>query len=705
MNHAADLGSAHDEPSGSTEEEPARRGLPAEARVETLLAHVSDVLVLIDEYANVVWASPSVQTYSGFRPEELGGLEGFDFVHPDDVNVAVEGLGTVLQGDDLEEPLLIRLRHRDGSWRWQEFMGSRVTEEDFGLDGALLSVRDVHDRVEAEQALKASEERWRALVHQSSDVVVVLDLEAKLVYATPSTKRIFGRDPEKFVGVVGLDFLHPDDVEVMRAAAGELTRDPSALPRVVVRALHADGSWRWVETVMANHLGTPGIGGVVVTCRDVTERVEAHEALRASEARLSAVLVNSADVPVIVLPDGTIEYVSPAVTSLLGYSVDELIGVDATEFVHPDDLEQLEERLEQSRERGGAFDPVTVRIRTKFGAWLPVEAVGSDVIDPDGTSEEIVVSLRDVRWRQEAEKLLRRSEERFRALVQNSSDAVVVIDGDGKVTYASPAVERVFVQPIEGLVGGAGLDFIHPDDRLEASRALADLMTRPGASVKREFRLLDGEGKPRWVEVTVVNLLEDPAVEGIVGNARDISERKELEARLMHAATHDSLTGLANRALLMDRLNLALARSRRSRGVTAVLFVDLDGFKPINDRLGHRGGDRILVALAHRLQVALRPGDTVARWGGDEFVVVCEDLADRGEVLGIAERVRSAITGTLEVDGTEVSVGACVGVALAAAGSDPDSLIREADTALYRAKEQGQGRVEIADRPTLAEFP
>lgn len=698
MDHAADSESTYDA------EAPVTRELPAEARVDDLLAKVSDILVLIDEYARIVWASPSVEAASGFRPEELGGLEGFDFVHPDDVNAAVEALGTVLQGDDLEEPLLIRLRHRDGSWRWQEFNGNAVTQDAFGLDGALLTVHDVHERVEAERALMASETRWRALIRESSDAVVVLDGEARLVYGTPSTQRIFGHDPEGLSGVVGADFLHPDDLATMVGAIGEVVTDPLALPRVVVRGLHADGTWRWVEAVLANHLDTDGINGLVATCRDVTERMNADEALRASEARLNAVLANSADVPVIVLPDGTIEYVSPGVTTLLGYSVDELVGEDATGFVHPEDMVRLEERLEQSRDRGVAFEPITLRIRTKFGSWLPVEAVGSELIDPQGSSEQIVVSLRDVRWRQEAEKLLRQSEERFRALVQNSSDAVVVIDGDGKVTYASPAVERVFGQPVEELVGSVGMDAVHPDDRLEAARALADLMTRPGASQKTEFRIIDGEGRPRWIEITAVNMLEDPAVEGIVSNARDISERKELESRLVHAASHDSLTGLANRALLVDRIELALARSQRSLGMTAVLFVDLDGFKPINDRVGHRGGDKVLVGLARRLQIALRPGDTVARWGGDEFVIACEDLADRGEVLGIAERVRSAITGTMEVDGTQVEVGACVGVALAGAGSDPDSLIREADAALYRAKQQGPGRIEIADRPRLAEF-
>ena len=222
------------------------------------------------------------------------------------------------------------------------------------------------------------------------------------------------------------------------------------------------------------------------------------------------------------------------------------------------------------------------------------------------------------------------SEERFRSLVQNASDIAILFDRDATVLYASPSMTRVLGYDPASMIGGSRWTFVHPDDLefVMAAWELAIATTEPAPPI--EYRVRHADGTWRWVEGVVGNLLEDPAVQGLVLNIRDVTERKVAEEAMLHQAFHDALTGLPNRALFLDRLGQALARRGRRGAATAVLFLDLDRFKWINDSLGHAAGDGLLVAVAERLSEAVRPGDSVARFGGDEFVVLCDELEGVG---------------------------------------------------------------------------
>jgi len=297
-------------------------------------------------------------------------------------------------------------------------------------------------------------------------------------------------------------------------------------------------------------------------------------------------------------------------------------------------------------------------------------------------------------------KTLSESEERFRSLVQNASDIAVLFDRDASVLYASPSMKRVLGYEPSELLGNTRWKFIHPDD-LEfviAAWEASVASTEPAAPI--EYRVLHADGTWRWVEGVVGNLLEDPAVHGMVLNIRDITERKTAEEAMLHQAFHDALTGLPNRALFLDRLGQALTRRGRHGALTAVLFLDLDRFKWINDSLGHAAGDQLVVQVAARLTGALRTGDSVARFGGDEFVVLCDELAGEWEAVTIAERLDAALTEHFCVEGRDITVTASIGIATTASASNPtaDSLLRDADAAMYRAKERGRNRIESFQR-------
>jgi diguanylate cyclase (GGDEF)-like protein/PAS domain S-box-containing protein len=292
-----------------------------------------------------------------------------------------------------------------------------------------------------------------------------------------------------------------------------------------------------------------------------------------------------------------------------------------------------------------------------------------------------------------AETAALENEARFRALVQHSSDVIAIADGQGLLRFISPSVTRWFGYEPRELEGAQLMSLLHPDDVARGAAALS-VATPPGASTTpTEWRIQHRDGRWLSVEAVGTNLLFEPTVRGIVLNARDVSERKALEAQLTHQAFHDPLTGLANRALFFDRVTHALERGLRHGDGMAVLFLDLDNFKTINDSLGHVAGDRLLVAAAVRLAASVRTSDTVARLGGDEFAVLIEDA--NAELGGLAaDRITAALREPFAVEGKEVVVTASLGIAVATPGMTASELLRNADMAMYTAKSRGKARSE-----------
>jgi diguanylate cyclase (GGDEF)-like protein/PAS domain S-box-containing protein len=295
---------------------------------------------------------------------------------------------------------------------------------------------------------------------------------------------------------------------------------------------------------------------------------------------------------------------------------------------------------------------------------------------------------------------LTRREARFRSLVQNSSDVVVVITPDGLVSYESDGVRRVLGHDPAEAVGRRFDERVHPEETGWIRSLIAGLVGSRGAEQTTELRLRHADGSWRWVEAIGQNLTHEPAVGGVVLNFRDITDRKRLEDQLQHEAFHDPLTGLANRALFTDRVTHALTRTRRStvEGL-AVLFVDLDEFKLVNDSLGHAAGDELLTAVAERIRACLRRQDTAARLGGDEFGILLEE-ANHELATEIAERILDALRQPFALDARQLFVQASIGVALSgerasASSETADELLRNADAAMYTAKSRGKGRHEF----------
>lgn len=297
-----------------------------------------------------------------------------------------------------------------------------------------------------------------------------------------------------------------------------------------------------------------------------------------------------------------------------------------------------------------------------------------------------------------AQEVVERSEARYRSLVQNGTDGICILGADGHVTYTSPTAERMRGISPQDLLARDGLESVHPEDRARAEATLSQSLESPNVNFSTELRL--SHARLGWIHCELIanNLLADPGIEGILVTYRDITERRTFERQLQHQAFHDTLTGLPNRARFMDRMEQSLARARRHQSKVAVLFLDLDNFKVINDSLGHQAGDDLLRIAAGRITDCARPEDTVARLGGDEFTLLLE-MEHIEDAFPITERITQALQKPISLQGHQVFVTASIGIAASTDGEgEPDGLLRDADIAMYQAKNTGKAHFVLFEQ-------
>ncbi len=286
----------------------------------------------------------------------------------------------------------------------------------------------------------------------------------------------------------------------------------------------------------------------------------------------------------------------------------------------------------------------------------------------------------------------RRAESRFTALVQNATDVITVLDARGRIIYDSPSVATTLGYPLDARIGHSGGEVLHPEERDRAGGLFERVIARPGTMERLHCRMIRADGEIVWMDVSISNLLDDPAIRGVVINARDITDHRRLQDHLSYQASHDTLTGLANRRLFDDRLKTAAESRARS---VAVLFVDLDKFKEVNDVYGHEAGDELLRQVGLRLTTCVRAQDTAARIGGDEFVILLDGIRQRAEVEAVAARIVDAVGQPFDIFGRWICVGVSVGVSIGTDGWSATSLLQAADGAMYQAKQAGGLRYRV----------
>jgi diguanylate cyclase (GGDEF)-like protein/PAS domain S-box-containing protein len=404
-----------------------------------------------------------------------------------------------------------------------------------------------------------------------------------------------------------------------------------------------------------------------------------------SDCQFRSLIQNSSDIITILEIDGTVRYESPSVEQITGYRPEELVGQNIFKYIHPEDLEKVTTQFRKVVQNLGVPYTASFRFHHKGGSWCFLEVTGTNLLD-DSSIVGIVINSRDVTERKKIEDSLVRNEAKFRSLIQNSSDVITILN-------------QVLGYEVEELINSIIFEFCYHED-LEVVKDTFDFIIKnPKESITVEFRFWHKDGSWRYLEAIGTNLINDPSVNGIVINSRDVTERKKFEEQLRHNAHHDSLTLLPNRKLFLEWLDHALRKAKRHQNyIFAVLFLDLDRFKIINDSLGHVMGDQLLVELGQRLQSCLRETDKIARFGGDEFAILVEDIHEMHEAIRVAERINEALIQPFSLQEREIFCNASIGIAVSTANyQNPADILRDADTALYRAKERGRTRYEVFD--------
>ena len=517
------------------------------------------------------------------------------------------------------------------------------------------------------------------------DAALVVDGSVEVVWCNRAAEELFGMTFEEARGRSGLEFVHPDDLQ-LAALSLISVQDKEVGTLLEIRVRSTDG-WRLTEV----H-GT-SLGDHTLLClRDITER-RRWELAGDETAKFRSLLQNSTTVTMLLDRNGTVMASSGALTRLLGHDQEVVEGSPLELLVVEEDRHGLRDALRRTGRDGatGAADRTTVEVRLvrADGDQVPYALSIVNLLQ-DPTVEGLVLSGHDISDRVRAEAALLESNSVLTATLEATADGILVADIEGNIASCNGRFVEIWAIPPE-IVDDARASFGHILGQLrdpeEFVERVAELLATPEAESRDLIQLLDGriierDSRPQRVDDRVV---------GRVWSFRDVSEEQRLRDELTRQAFHDSLTGLANQALFRDRVEHAVERLARVDDRVAVLFVDLDDFKYVNDSLGHVAGDELLVAVADQLRAAVRIEDTVARLGGDEFAILIEDLRSDAQARTLAERVLELIASPVVIGVSEISCTASVGIAFGDAGSAVDELLRNADLAMYTAKGRGKG--------------
>lgn len=852
----------------------------SEAALRAIVQNSPLPIYALDRRGRVQLWSRACEELFGWSESEVVGQRA-PFVDDEQISDFEAILERAFSGEIVRGHEVAR-RRKDGSAVEASISAAPIRDKTDRVVTVMCVISDVTDRRKAERALRASEELFRSLTENSSELVCLIDAMGNIAYLSPSAARFVGVDAGEVIGRSLRGLAHPDDKQELRAVARMLRDLDGASKPFQMRLRSHTGEWRWVEAIATGLFHDPNVAGVVVNARDVTERREAeetlreiNEALRQSNETLSAIVENSPLAIAAFGVDSRTQLWNPAAERLYGWSAVEVLG-RVPPFIRGEDADDAVEIAKRVFSGEVVHELEAVRLH-RDGRAIVTSFSLAPMRDSEGKIIAALAVMVDITAQKTTLSALHHSEARFRALVQNSSDIVAVVEVSGEMRYLSPSCQRILGYEPEALVGRTPFDLIHPDD-LDEIVSLFDqaiVGDLPNAQVERwiEVRFRHADGSWRHVEAQASNLLDEPAVQGFVVTARDVTEqrnarnliasqarileliatgaslhdalaeicrvaeervpgarvavllgsddgtslsvgagpslpnafveglegspigpeggtmgqatfrgerifvhdiatdplfvrdvdlmtthelqscwaipvraagtgpilgtvalyfehptdpqddtagildfivslaaiaieRKTFESRLSHQAHHDPLTSLPNRLLFFEFLTLALARSRRYQSNVAVLFLDLDRFKVVNDSMGHDLGDDLLRQVALRLQSVVRPGDTVSRFGGDEFTILCEDLSApdaKHQAVDVAERLLEVIHRPFTLAGDEVFLSASIGIALAGGLNErPESLLRDADAAMYRAKDRGKGRWELFDEAMRA---
>ncbi len=511
--------------------------------------------------------------------------------------------------------------------------------------------------------------------------------QGKFRYVNPLFSELTGYSESELLGKYSLDLVHPEDREAVRKKAIDSLKGGGSLP-CEYRFVKKNGDIIWVLEKVGS-IEFKGKRATVGSFLDITGLKEAEEALAESQAKYRSIVETGGAGILIGSPSGYITFVNQEFCKMLGYAAEELVGKPFADFLHPDDQAVVLEKFAEGLVHPEAEYHVEFRAMHKDGHAVWIYPSVSPIYRNNVLTSGMAICF-DITERKRLEETLKRSEERYRTILEEIRDNYFETDLDGNYTFVNDSMCRTLGYPKEELIGMNYRVFACKED-IDVIYRDFNRVFRTGETMKGlSYKFVDRNGNIGFEELSV-SAIKDEAGKVIAfrGIARDVTERIQLERELHDIATHDFLTGLPNRMVLQDRLNVALEGARRNRTKLAVMMLDLDRFKVVNDTYGHSMGDKVLMAAGQRLVALVRKSDTVARVGGDEFLVLLPKIAAIEDTVKVAKKILETFRKPFVVNGYKIRITTSVGFAIYPEdGEDSDALMRNADIAMYWVKEQ-----------------
>jgi diguanylate cyclase (GGDEF)-like protein/PAS domain S-box-containing protein len=682
----------------------------SENKFRLMTEQMSDIAWIADMNLQTVYVTPSIRTVLGFTQQERIRQTVSEQLTPESLTAAMEAMSrelTLEARGNTDPSRIIQMElefyHKDGSTRWLDAIISGLRNEQGVLTGIHGVARDVTRRKHAEDALKESEQRLTAAQRIAKMGDITWDYETGEVTWSEALYDLMQYDKSQniYYAHVDAEIHHPED----RTRINQWLNDCIASGKDMItpneyRIIRKDGAVIFVHTEGVIQRREGKRPKVFMTLQDISDRKRAEEALRESEEKYRLIFEYSPLAHFYFDENGTIVDCNDNLVKIIGSSKEALLGVNLLTLPDHKVVKATRKAL-----GGETIHYEDIYHSTTANKSTPIRAICAPLTVGDNRILGGMAIIEDITERKQTEDALRESEKRHRLLADNAIDVIWTINLDEvALTYVSPSIEKLtgytpeecLRLPFPEMFTAGSFDIIQ---KIISSARAALKAGLPIAPIADELEQRRKDGLTVWTEVTATGIYDpDGKFIELLGVSRNISDRKEAEEKIKHLATHDALTDLPTLRLGRDRLSMALNLARRNKTMAAVLFIDLDGFKEVNDSLGHDAGDYVLKQVAQRLLSCVRKTDTVARLGGDEFLIVVTELRDTGHIKRLAEKIIREVSEPVIYCNLETIVGASIGIALFPDNAEEnDLLIKLADDAMYGVKKSGKNGFRFAN--------
>jgi len=670
----------------------------SEEKHRDIIENIRDGYFEVDLAGNYIFFNESICAIHGYSKEELMGMNHRQYADKENSKKLFETFNKIYKtgiGDSIFDYEIIS---KDGTKRQVEVSASLKKDSSGNPIGFSGTTRDITERKKMEEAILQSEKRYRTILDEMEDAYFEVDLAGNFIFLNDAICRLLKYSKEELLGKSFRVHVDNDDIPLLYNSFGRIYSTGNPERNICYKAIRKDETRRYAEIAgfpLQNQngeiIGFRGIG------RDITEHKIMEENIRQSEEKYRTILENIEDGYFEVDLAGNFTFFNDSLCRIIGYPKEELMGMNNRKYTDKETSKKVFQTYKKIYNTGKPDKGFDWQIIRKDGVKRYIEesvSLQKDLSDKPIGFRGIV---RDITERIRMEENLRQSEEKYRTILENIEEGYFEVNLAGNFTFFNDSMCRFFGYTQEEMMGINNRQLTDKDTAKKLFQAFNEVYKTEKPTKELDWQIIRKDGTKRFIEASI-SLQKDSSAKpiGFRGITRDVTERKLTEEKIQYMATHDALTGLPNRLMFSQLINHAIQSAQRYQRQFAVLFIDLDRFKTVNDTMGHEAGDQLLQEIATRLKINLRAVDVASRFGGDEFVILIEEVSDPNHVATVARKILTSIIKPITIMGQEYRITASIGICMFPKDAeDEQSLMKNADIAMYLAKEEGKNNYQF----------